>query len=154
MNIFVFSSKNLTNIWAGIGANLWAVAQREESANAAGRTTKAQKMRVGSFGLLYCVETHSLTTPFIVYSRPDPDIAIANVWPEKWVLPFKMFPLGTPKLQLTSNEAKRILPVFTTTQERNFGNVFYVQAVTAFSPTKIELPDWEILIERLADRTT
>src|ERR1051325_3064382 len=112
MEIFVFSSKNLTNIWAGIGARLWAVAQRDESASASGRRTKSQNLRVGSLGLLYCVETHSLTTPFIVYSKPVPDGVVGDVWPEKWVLPFQMFPLGTPERQISSSEAKSVLPIF------------------------------------------
>jgi hypothetical protein len=153
MEIFVFSSKNLTNIWAGIGARLWAVAPRQPSASAAGRVTKSQNMRVGSFGILYCVETHSLTTPFIVYSRPDVERVVADVWPEKWVLPFNMFPLGTPNLQLRANEAKRILPIFKKTGETSFGNIFHVQALTAFATTKIDNADWEILVDRLAART-
>jgi len=152
MDIFVFSSKNLTNIWAGIGAKLWAVAEREQSASAMGRERKSQNMLVGSFGALYCVETHALTTPFIVYSKPDKERVIDNVWPEKWVLPFRIFPLGTPELQLKSDDAKKLLPVFKRTGETNFGNVFFVQAITAFSATKIDVTDWEILMERLATK--
>ena len=60
MELFVFSSKNLTNIWAGIGARKWAVSQ-DQAANT-GVTTKAKALRVGSLGILYCVETQSLTS--------------------------------------------------------------------------------------------
>jgi hypothetical protein len=154
MEIFVFSSKNLTNIWAGIGAKLWAVAQRDDSASASGRATKSQNMRVGSLGILYCVETHALTTPFIVYSKPDSERIVADVWPERWVLPFRILPLGNPERQLSSAEAKRILPIFKKSGETSFGNIFFVQAVTAFSPTRIDIADWEILIERLAASAT
>jgi hypothetical protein len=153
IEIFVFASKNLTNIWAGIGAHLWAVSQSENAATAQGRRTKAQNMRIGSFGILYCNDTHSLTTPFIVYSKADVDRVIDNVWPEKWVLPFQIFPLGSPQRQLSSDEAKHVLPVFQTSGETHFAKIFHVQAVTAFSPTRIGLDDWEILISRLAQRS-
>jgi hypothetical protein len=154
MDIYVFASKNLTNIWAGIGARLWAVSQTDDTPTAQGRKTKSQSMRVGSFGILYCVDTHSLTTPFIVYSKPDPDRVVANVWPEKWVLPFRLLPLGTPELQLSSDHAKRTLPIFKRTGETNFGKIFHVQAVTAFSPTNIGADDWEELVRHLATDAT
>jgi len=154
MEIFVFSSESLTNIWAGIGARLWAVASTDDVSSAASRKTKSQKMSVGSFGILYCNATHSLTTPFVVYSKPDLDQRITNVWPEPngWVLPFRIFPLGTPDRQLVKDRAKAILPIFKRTGKNNFGHVFSVQAVTVFSPTKIESDDWEILISELASR--
>ena len=107
MDIFVFASKNLTNIWAGIGARLWAVSHRGDAVMELGRKTKSQNMRIGSFGILYCNETHALTTPFIVYSKPDLHLTVENVWPEKWVLPFRIFPLGSPKWQLDKDEARR-----------------------------------------------
>jgi len=112
-------------------------------------------MRIGSFGIPYCNDTHSLTTPFIVYSKVNPDRVIEDIWPrpEKWVLPFQIFPLGNPHLQLSTDEAKRILPVFRTSGEANFGKIFHVQAVTAFSPTRVGLDDWEVLISRLAQRS-
>ena len=40
MSILVFSSYNLTNIWAGIGANMWAVSESEQHK---GRLTKSRK---------------------------------------------------------------------------------------------------------------
>jgi hypothetical protein len=107
-------------------------------------------MKVGSLGILYCSETHALTTPFIVYSKVDVNRVVENVWPEAWVLPFKIHPLGTPEQQLSSDEAKRVLPIFTGSGETNFGKIFHVQAVTAFSPTSVHEEDWEVLVSRLA----
>ncbi len=57
-------------------------------------------MKIGSLGILYCKETQSLTTPFIVYSNTDPKIEVSNIWPETWTLAFRIFPLGSPTLQL------------------------------------------------------
>ena len=88
MDIFVFSSKNLTNIWAGIGARLWAVSDTGDATTFQSRRTKSQGMKIGTFGILYCNETQTLTTPFIVYSKPDAKRTVKNVWPEPWVLPF------------------------------------------------------------------
>jgi hypothetical protein len=76
MSIFVCSSNNLTNIWAGIGANMWAVSESQQHK---GRVTKSRKMKVGNRGLLYCTETQGLMTPFLVYSKPSIDERIANV---------------------------------------------------------------------------
>jgi hypothetical protein len=53
--LFVFSSKNLTNIWAGIGDRRWAVSQRAD-AQMKGLRTKTRAMTVGSIGVLYCSE--------------------------------------------------------------------------------------------------
>lgn len=150
MDIFVFSSKNLTNIWAGIGAKTWAVSDTGDQSTFQSRKTKSKNMKVGSFGILYCNQTHSLTTPFIVYSAPDPDITVSEIWKENWVLPFKIFPLGSPERQLSSDEAKKILPIFQKSGTNNFSKIFYVQAVTVFSPTVIDPEDWEILMSRLA----
>ena len=150
MDIFVFSSETLTNIWAGIGANMWAVADTGKNATFRGRATKSKNMKIGSFGILYCNQTHSLTTPFIVYSGADAEKIVENIWAGKWVLPFKMFPLGTPNRQLKNVEAKRILPIFKNDRNKGFSDVFHVQAVTVFSPSQIGIDDWEILMNLLA----
>ena len=150
MDIFVFASRNLTNIWAGIGARLWAVSKSDDAKFASGRQTKSQSMRVGSFGVLYCVETKSLTTPFIVYSKPSTKDEVKHVWPEEWVLPFKILPLGNPDRQWSTEDAKNVLPIFTKSGEKHFGKIFHMQPVTAFAPTTIGQDDWEILIGRLA----
>ena len=107
-------------------------------------------MPVGSNGVLYCVETRALTTPFLVYSGADAELAIENVWSGRWVLPFKIHPLGTPDRQLSAKEAVELLPVFDRLNTKDFSKVFHVKAVTAFAPTEIGADDWEILLHRLA----
>lgn len=149
MDIFVFSSETVTNIWAGIGAHMWAVSDTGNPTTLRSRLTKSKKMRVGSFGILYCNETHSLTTPFIVYSAPKPDIVIDNVWAGKWVLPFKIFPRGDHDRPLTAQEAIKALPIFKKKRVTSLSGVFHIQAVTAFSPTKVDSEDWEILMNKL-----
>ena len=41
-------------------------------------------MSVGSCGIFYCSETKSLTTPFLVYSKPDRKVEVQNVWSKNW----------------------------------------------------------------------
>jgi hypothetical protein len=151
MPIFVFSSRNLTNIWAGIGATLWAVSKSKDPSTHQGRLTKAKNMQIGSLGILYCSETQSLTTPFVVLSNPDPKALVKNIWPEEWVLPFKIHSLGTPTKQLSKDEAMSTLPTLRGSQHTNFSHALPVQATTVFSPSPLKDIDWEILIKRLAD---
>ena len=58
--------------------------------------------------------------------------------PKRGCFPFKIFPLGNPEKVMEKDEAKDVLPIFKKSGETNFGKIFHVQAVTAFSPT----PDW------------
>ena len=69
MEVFVFSSNNLTNMWAGVGAKRWAVSMK--LAKNKGTITKSKKIKIGSIGLLYCSETGELTTPFLITSLPE-----------------------------------------------------------------------------------
>ena len=149
MKLFVFSSMNLTNIWAGIGAGLWAVSPQQRD-NVGGAIQKAQRMEIGSLGILFCKETQALTTPFIVYSSPDPEKEITNVWPETWALAFRMHVLGNPDKQLPKDEAQRVLPMFKGNENRNIGHILHLQPVTVFVPVDISPEDWKIIIERLA----
>ena len=50
---------------------------------------------------------------------------------------------------MEKDEAKDVLPIFKKSGETNFGKIFHVQAVTAFSPTRIGSEDWEVLMSQL-----
>ena len=151
MNIYVFASSTLTNIWAGAGAEMWAVVPLEPgSPQEKGRITKARKMPVGALGVLYSSEDKSLTVPFVVYSRPNEAEVIEHVWPERWVLPFKIKPLGTPHRRLQIEQAKQVLPSFQQAPDTPFNNVFRVRADFAFQTSEISDADWSVLIEHLA----
>jgi hypothetical protein len=147
MDLYVFSSKNLTNIWAGIGAKMWAVSDAQAS-NAAIRT-KAQKLPIGTLGLFYCVEVQSLTTPFLIRTKPDEAKTITNVWPEAWQLPFAIAPLGSPILQVHKDRLGSVLPSLQS-GSRNWDNLFHIQPVTVFAPSTISDNDWAVLVTELA----
>ena len=151
MDVYVFASSTLTNIWAGVGANLWAVAPLETgSPQEKGRITKARKMPIGALGILYSSADKSLTVPFVVQSSPNEIQTITHIWPERWVLPFTIKPLGSPHRRLSIEDAKRCLPAFKVEPEPAFNNVFRVRADFAFQTSQISDGDWSVLIEKLA----
>lgn len=147
MKLYSFASDDLTNIWAGIGAGMWAVGESDKTGFVKGRITKAARMPVGAFGILYCNETRSLTVPFVVYSKADPEKIEAHVWSKSWVLPFAIKPLGTPRRQLTRDRARKVLPSLAT---KSFEKLFLVQGQFAFQAADVTDEDWAILIEELA----
>jgi hypothetical protein len=150
LNLYAFASNNLTNIWAGIGAEKWAVAPSADPTFSKGRITKAKKMPIGSLGVLYCNETKSLTTPFVVYSEVNVDEVVSSVWPEEWVLPFAIKPLGTPSRQLSLVDAKAKLPSLLEDPTRRFDNLIRIRADFAFQISEIASADWATLIQELA----
>ncbi len=110
-------------------------------------------MSVGSCGIFYCSETKSLTTPFLVYSKPDPKVEVQNIWSKKWVLPFRIHPLGTPNKQLYKDTAMKVLPSLRASGKTNIGHVLNIQAVTVFAPSRLTEEDWELIIRELAEHT-
>jgi hypothetical protein len=152
MKLFVFSSKNLTNIWAGIGARMWAVPKGDESWMKALKT-RSISMTVGSCGVFYCAETKSLTSPFLVYSTVDTDKIITKIWRESWVFPFKILPLGTPNRQLSIDDAfKKKLSILRDSGKSNITRVLHIPTVMAFTPNEISNHDWAAIIEVLAEK--
>jgi hypothetical protein len=149
MEVFFFGSKTLTNIWAGIGAELWAVSESQPQDMQA-RITKSASMRIGSLGVLYCTEVHSFTTPFVVYSRPDADRVVTDVWPERWRLPFKIHPLGSPHRLLHMDKAKDILPILKNSTVSSVSAALNITGTTVFVSKEISAEDWEIIMQHLA----
>ena len=145
-NLYAFSSESVINIWAGVGAELWAVPKKP---NASVRG-KAAKIDVPSFGILYAGAEQALTVPFVILTHPDPERIESNVWNDDWALPFKIKPLGTPRKMLKASEAKGIFPSFNRLKTDNFGKVFRVSGAYAFNRCDVEQADWDILVERLA----
>ena len=150
MEIFPFSSTNKTNIWADIGAGLWVVSRATDPVHR-GRITKSRSMHIGSLGILYWVETQSLTTPFVVLSIPDAEAVVRDVWPEEWVLPFKIRPLGTPYRQMHKDEVMHLLPTAVESGSNNISNIINITPPAALAASRLTDQDWALLVERLAD---
>lgn len=98
--------------------------------------------------MLYCVETQTLTTPFLVASNPDESVTVKNVWPEEWHLPFRIHPLGSPHRQMERAEIAQ-LPIVISSG-RQWNTVIRTQGQFVFQPTTINVDDWEMIFRRLA----
>lgn len=146
MDIYVFSSRNLTNIWAAIGSRKWAVSIPQSKNSSI--STKSQNLPIGSLGLFYCVETKSLTTPFVIRSKPSKEEVIKNIWPEHWALPFNIIPLGTPDKQLYKDELAKILPSLKNNPQ-SWDKLIHISPMTVFAASKIPEEDWSVLINSL-----
>ena len=145
--IFVFSSSNVTNIWAGIGARKWAVSEKQ--AENASISTKGKKMPVGALGLIYCVEKKALTTPFVVTSGVT-EQEIADVWPQSWRLPFSIAPLGTPQKLLATTDLSALVPSLKDTGA-NWNTLFFVTPTMVFTSSKLTDADWAEVSGKLLD---
>jgi hypothetical protein len=149
MKIYAFPSSKLTNIWAGIGAQRWAVSKSSfESVNKR-RATLANEMPVGSFGVLY-LSGRGYTTPFVVTSEPNFIDAETEIWPEDWYLSFSIRPLGNPSKILSRADAQKKLPSIARRDLPNVDALIYTKGVQAFVPSTIEEDDWSVLISELA----
>ncbi len=147
VKVYVFSSKSITNIWAGFGAETWAVAIGSDATNK-GKTTKALKMPVGSFGILYCEPWKSFTVPFVTYSVPDPDRSESEIWADDWMLPFRFRPLASPRSRLSGNEVLS-LPGAKERKISNYANYLTVQGNFAFQGSTIDARDWQMIVSKL-----
>jgi hypothetical protein len=147
MHVYVFASTTLTNIWAGVGAHLWAIS--DDQANMAGTAAKAAKLPVGAFGILYCSAEGSrlMTTPFVVTSRPHPQEVVSGVWGGEWRFPFSITPLGSPRRFIDTAELAQLPSAIIRGQRWN--NILPVQGQFVFQPSDITEDDWEFLYSRL-----
>jgi len=156
MNLFCFASRNIENIKIGIEHQLWAVATLSNQQSMAGRITKALRyLRPGDFGVLYCNPLHSFTTPFIVRSRVDTARVVTNVWPEAWVLPFKIQTIGDLSRQVSAEDAEEGWPVVMrrmSTKQRRGGisAAMNITGTTVFVPVDITEEDWKRICNDLA----
>lgn len=151
MELFCFASRNEENILRGHAAGLWAVATVGGS-QMQGRITKARRyLKVGSRGLLYCASSHSFTVPFLVESPADPSAVVTDVWPEAWVLPFKIKPLGDPSRKVPAGSAKLLWPYLQARPDMHGGVTAAMNATgtTAFVPIHASEEDWTIILRDL-----
>jgi len=137
MDLFCFASATLTNVWAGIGAGLWAVAETSPTDMKA-RITKSKRMQVGAAGLLFCNETHAFTTPFLVYSQPDPERVVTDVW-------------AAPHRQISSESAKANWPLLKGVGAGGVSAALNITGTTVFVPKEVTANDWTLILESLAE---
>lgn len=149
MKVYVFTSENMTNVWAGVGAQLWAVPRSLNETSNKGRATKASKMPVGAFGLLYCSSAKCFTSPFVVNSLVDRQRTVENVWPEVCILPFAIRTLGNPHASLSWKEAADLLP--SCQNGTPLSKLIHVEPLTVFTGDEITESDWSLIVGKLAN---
>jgi hypothetical protein len=107
-------------------------------------------MKVGSLGLLYCNEAHSFTTPFLVYSEPDLEKSVSDIWPERWRLPFRIFPFGNPTRQVHMGEAKANWSILKSSPASSVTAAMNITGTTVFVPVDVSADDWASIVAQLA----
>ncbi len=152
--LFTFASRNIENIQRGVEAKLWAVATVSDTAMKSRQTKARRNLIVGSKGLLYCNPRHSFTVPFLVTTPPDLEAVVTDVWPEAWVLPFGIEPLGNFSRSVSKEEAQARWPFLA--HRMSFDGYNSVSAAmnftgtTVFVPLEITEQDWELILSDLA----
>jgi len=147
-------SISLTNIWAGIGAGLWAVSEAQ-ALNIKGQATKAARLPIGACGILYCKELKCFTTPFLVCSKPSTDKVNdqhieKDVWSEYWYFPFRILPLGSPRKRVETKDLGKYVKAIADGEP--WTNVLRVIPATVFNPcTKVTQEDWAKLFDALVE---
>ena len=146
MDIYVFSSTLITDIWAGIGAGLWAISPK--TAERSDVKTKAANMAAGSVGVFYLSKPHYvLTTPFLVLAPPE-DRQEKEVWNGVWALPFKIHPLGSLRSTLQKTEFLSLLPTLNG-HASDWDDLLNITATKSFVPASLTKQDWDVLIKHL-----
>jgi hypothetical protein len=145
MDLYIFASNNLTNIWAGVGAQKWAVSKDQSEMPAA--ATKARMLPIGAIGLLYSSESHTFSTPFLVASAPEVGKSVKGIWPEEWFFPFDILPLGSPLRQMSTTEVSALPTI--KASGRSWNRTFRVQGQFVFQPTTIVAEDWSLIFSKL-----
>ena len=153
MKIYVFTSETLTNIWAGVGAQMWAVPLSSSASSNKGRATKAAKMPVGALGLLYCSSDKCFTSPFVVQSGADtdPNTVISHVWEGPWILPFSIRTIGNPHGRLSWKDTSTLLP--SCSDGTLLNKIIHVEPLTVFTGDEISDLDWSFIVGRLANQS-
>lgn len=148
IDVYVFSSDTITNIWAGYGASTWAVSR---GGTAPAKVTKSARLTPGSFGILYCVPWQAFTVPFVTTTLPDTQNSETEIWSDEWLLPFRFRPLGSPRRRVAGKDLYNTLPAMKAKGITNFSHYLNVQSNFDFQPSKVAAEDWRTLIENLTD---
>jgi hypothetical protein len=146
--VYVFSSKNLLNIWYGYRARKWATSDIGTDQWIQRRYTISRDIPLGAYGLLYCSEGHRgfFSLPFRFKSRPTWEYE-KETWPgEDWVLPFRIEPLGHPICMIERDEVAD-WPIFA--RSNDFAKM--VAGIKAYCPSIVPVQLWKYIRSRHDD---
>jgi hypothetical protein len=106
-------------------------------------------MPIGSFGLIYCSENQTYSTPFVVLGPVNTAAVITDVWPESWILPFEIRALGNPGRAVKREDMHNLLPTLNANPSRSVDDLLEIKGVQAFNASTITEADWATLFEAL-----
>lgn len=146
INIYCFTSKDIKNIWAAVGAQKWAITPNSEMYKQ--HKTKGEKMNVGSFGIFYSTEEKVFTTPFVVKSKIN-DNEETDIWKGDFVFPFEIRTIGEPLLnkRIHISEMQQILKKCE--DDREWNRVFFPGGRFDFVKSEVSLDVWEEILKKL-----
>lgn len=146
LNVYCFTSVDMKNIWAGVGAQKWAVTQNSNMFKQ--HKTKGEKMPVGSFGIFYSKEDKVFTTPFVVKSKIS-EAEEKDIWKEEYVFPFEIRTIGqpSPDKRISTDEMQDIL--VSCEDNRDWGKVFFPGGRFDFVKSEVSNKVWEEIIKRI-----
>ena len=150
MQLYVFACDNWRNIKIGYEKHLWAVSKRDDQTNKS-RWGKARQMPPYSRGILYCSETQSFVMPFVTRCYPQNEV-VPDIWPEEWMFPFEIVPLGSPSLSVHLDAAKREWPILQTNSNPTHC-LNGMAGRTIFVPNEITPEDWHLILQHLAENS-
>ena len=81
-------------------------------------------------------------SPVFATSAADPRAVIADIWPEPWVLPFSIEPLGDLSRQIKGDLAKELWPILKDCGVGGVTAAMNATGVTVFVPIQIADSDW------------
>lgn len=152
MKLFCFASRSDDNIRRGVLAKRWAVATVSHPAMLS-RIGKARKyFRPGDVGLLYSNTRHSFTVPFVVSSNVDTTEVVTDIWPEPWVLPFDITPLGNGCSAVSKEDARLRWTLFDRLPWKgSISATLNFTGTTVFVPTEITEQEWRFIVHDLGE---
>lgn len=144
---FVFSAKNKRNIEIGHEQSRWAVSNVTEATLSARFSRAKNYLEIGDWGIFYCSENKSFTTPFKIQSLPINEY-VEGVWPERWALPFEIRSFSTPEYWLGLGMAKKIW-----SRHKSYiiptNEIHGITGLTVFNANYVNTEDWNFSIEKL-----
>ncbi len=84
--------------------------------------------------------------------KADPSSVVTDIWPEAWVLPFSMRPLGDPRRQVHKDDALKRWSMLVE-RLRDYNSVtatMNITGTTVFVPTNVPEQAWQMILKDLA----
>jgi hypothetical protein len=151
LNLFVFPSDSFENIRIGCRRRLWAFATMKASHASRNRNSARNNLNIGSPGLFY--HAGAFMAPFLIYSLPDPNRVVRDVWDGPFEWPLRIYPLGGLSRRLEIWQFKQLDSVLSGNVCLTGNSSRLKTFVNKFDPWPIFRDDWFTILEHLAPKS-